>query len=131
MSVKRPSVRSRSGLPDCSAPDDTASPLLPSADQCPALIQESEDPATFGWFGEELLGHGGDGVPEGARLLHLGIRTKQAITYLELPVWDRNRSLVDEDGLAGRMATTSDLCALCWTFPDGVGGFDVQVPAGM
>lgn len=63
--------------------------------------------------------------------LHLGLRTKQQTKYLELPVWDRNAGVVDEAALAGRevyggldLATTSDLCALAWTFPDGDGGFD-------
>lgn len=63
--------------------------------------------------------------------LHLGLRTKQETKYLDLAVWDRNASIVVEDRLAGRqayggldLASTSDLCALAWTFPDEHGGFD-------
>lgn len=63
--------------------------------------------------------------------LHLGLRTKQETKYLDLEVWDRNASLVYEDQLKGRaayggldLASTSDLCALCWLFPDGEEGFD-------
>lgn len=64
--------------------------------------------------------------------LHLGIRTRQQTRYLDLEVWDRNASLVDEARLAGRtayggldLASTSDLCALAWCFPDGEGGHDL------
>lgn len=64
--------------------------------------------------------------------LHLGIRTKQATKYLDLDDWDRNASIVDVDALRGRtafgmldLATTTDLTALCWLFPDDAGGFDV------
>lgn len=74
--------------------------------------------------------------------LHLGIRTKQATRYIELAVWDANGpgkgglgqwdGVVDEDALAGRsayggldLASTSDLCALCWTFPAPDGSVDV------
>jgi phage terminase large subunit-like protein len=63
--------------------------------------------------------------------LHLGLRTKQETKYLDLTVWDRNASLVDETVLAGRqayggldLASTSDLCALAWTFPRPDSGFD-------
>ena len=63
--------------------------------------------------------------------LHLGLRTKQETKYLDLSVWDRNASLVIESRLEGKqayggldLASTSDLCALAWTFPDGNGGFD-------
>lgn len=63
--------------------------------------------------------------------LHLGIRTKQETRYLDLGAWDRNAGLVHEDQLAGRecyggldLASTSDLCALCWLFPDDEGGYD-------
>jgi phage terminase large subunit-like protein len=62
--------------------------------------------------------------------LHLGLRTKQETKYLNLEVWDRNGSLVDESKLAGRkafggldLASTSDLCALAWLFPID-SGFD-------
>lgn len=64
--------------------------------------------------------------------LHLGIRTKQETKYIELPVWDRNSSLVTEEALKGKtcyggldLASTSDLCALAWDFPDGDGGHEV------
>lgn len=64
--------------------------------------------------------------------LHLGIRTKQKTRYIALDVWDRNASLVVEDKLTGRecyggldLASTEDICALCWDFPDGEGGHDV------
>ncbi|OXM69638.1 terminase large subunit [Amycolatopsis vastitatis] len=64
--------------------------------------------------------------------LHLGIRTRQQTRYLDLEAWDRNASIVDERKLAGRiayggldLASTSDLCALAWVFPDGNGGHDL------
>ncbi|MEU0871640.1 terminase large subunit [Nocardia brasiliensis] len=65
--------------------------------------------------------------------LHLGVRTKQATKYLDIDAWDRNASIVAEDRLAGRLAyggldlaSTSDLCALAWLFPDAErGGYDV------
>ncbi|CAM5710037.1 terminase [Streptomyces coeruleorubidus] len=57
--------------------------------------------------------------------LHLGIRTKQSTRFLTMQAWDNNAGLVDEEALAGRdtwggldLASTSDLCALCWLFPD-------------
>ncbi|WP_028477926.1 terminase large subunit [Nocardia sp. CNY236] len=63
--------------------------------------------------------------------LHLGVRTKQAQRYLDIEAWDRNASIVDELTLHGRrayggldLASTSDLCALCWLFPDEHGGYD-------
>lgn len=63
--------------------------------------------------------------------LHLGIRTKQATRWVDLPAWDRNAGLVNEADLAGRaayggldLASTADLCALCWVFPDGTGAVD-------
>jgi phage terminase large subunit-like protein len=64
--------------------------------------------------------------------LHLGRRTKQETKYLTLESWNRNAGMVDEQALTGReayggldLAATSDLCALCWLFPDDErGGFD-------
>jgi phage terminase large subunit-like protein len=63
--------------------------------------------------------------------LHLGIRTRQQTVYLDLGAWDRNAGLVAETALAGReayggldLASTSDLCALCWALPDEHGGYD-------
>ena len=64
--------------------------------------------------------------------LHLGLRTKQAARYLDIDAWDRNASIVDIERLRGRLAyggldlaSTSDLCALCWLFPDeDRGGYD-------
>lgn len=57
--------------------------------------------------------------------LHLGLRTKQETRFITLPDWDTNAGLVDEQRLVGRetwggldLASTSDLCALCWLFPD-------------
>jgi phage terminase large subunit-like protein len=57
--------------------------------------------------------------------LHLGIRTKQSTRFLTMPAWDNNAGMVDEELLAGRetwggldLASTSDLCALCWLFPN-------------
>jgi phage terminase large subunit-like protein len=56
--------------------------------------------------------------------LHLGRRTKQETKFIELPAWDANASMVSEAALAGRdayggldLASSSDLCALCWLFP--------------
>lgn len=64
--------------------------------------------------------------------LHLGIRTKQLTKYIDLKVWDRNASLISEQSLKGKvcyggldLASTSDLCALAWDFPDGEDGHDV------
>jgi phage terminase large subunit-like protein len=61
--------------------------------------------------------------------LHLGIRTKQSTRFLTMDSWDNNAALVDEEALAGRetwggldLASTSDLCALCWLFPDDESG---------
>jgi phage terminase large subunit-like protein len=64
--------------------------------------------------------------------LHLGRRTKQETKFLTLESWNRNAGMVDEAKLAGReayggldLASTSDLSALCWLFPDDeLGGFD-------
>jgi phage terminase large subunit-like protein len=60
--------------------------------------------------------------------LHLGLRTKQETKYLELAAWDANAGIVDEADLVGRtcfggldLASTSDLCALAWDFPDADG----------
>ncbi|WP_405848140.1 terminase large subunit [Streptomyces niveus] len=57
--------------------------------------------------------------------LHLGIRTKQQTRFLLLDKWDDNAGMVDEVTLKGRdayggldLASTSDLCALCWLFPN-------------
>lgn len=65
--------------------------------------------------------------------LHLGIRTKQETKYLDLADWERNAGPdIVEATLAGRvgygafdLATTTDLTALCWVFPDDDQGFDV------
>lgn len=64
--------------------------------------------------------------------LHLGRRTKQETKFISLESWHRNAGMVDEATLAGReayggldLASTSDLSALCWLFPDDErGGFD-------
>lgn len=64
--------------------------------------------------------------------LHLGLRTKQETKYVEIPVWDRNAGMVDEAALKGctvfgglDLASTSDLCSLCWDFPADDGSHDV------
>ncbi|MGW1134415.1 terminase large subunit [Streptomyces griseoluteus] len=63
--------------------------------------------------------------------LHLGRRTKQETKFLTLESWNRNAGMVNEAELVGReayggldLAATSDLLALCWLFPDEVGGYD-------
>ena len=65
--------------------------------------------------------------------LHLGIRTKQETRYIDLTAWDANAGIVVEHELTGRrayggldLASTSDLLALCWAFPDEErGGLDL------
>jgi phage terminase large subunit-like protein len=61
--------------------------------------------------------------------LHLGIRTRQDVKFLPLDAWNRNAGMVDEKALEGRdtwggldLAATSDLCALCWLFPNDEDG---------
>jgi phage terminase large subunit-like protein len=61
--------------------------------------------------------------------LHLGIRTRQEVKFLPLDAWNRNAGMVDETKLHGRdtwggldLAATSDLCALCWLFPNDEDG---------
>ncbi len=63
--------------------------------------------------------------------LHLGVRIEEAGKYLEMSAWDRNAGMVDESKLAGRdcvggldLASTGDITALCWLFPDSDGGYD-------
>jgi phage terminase large subunit-like protein len=63
--------------------------------------------------------------------LHLGLRTKQETRYIDMAAWDANASLVDETTLAGRrafggldLASTSDLTALAWLFPNEDGTYD-------
>lgn len=63
--------------------------------------------------------------------LHLGLRTKQETKFFELSTWDRNAGLVVESNLKGMkafggldLASTSDLTALCWLFPDADSGYD-------
>jgi phage terminase large subunit-like protein len=63
--------------------------------------------------------------------LHCGLRTRQETRYFELPAWDRNASIVDEQKMRQRhafggldLASTSDLTALCWLFPDDAAGYD-------
>lgn len=63
--------------------------------------------------------------------LHLGIRTKQQTRYLTLDAWDASAGMVDETKLDGRkcyggidLSSVSDLTSVCWTFPDGGGGYD-------
>jgi phage terminase large subunit-like protein len=63
--------------------------------------------------------------------LHLGLRTKQETRYYDMAAWDANASIVDVRKLKGRrafggldLASTSDLIALCWIFPDEDGTYD-------
>jgi phage terminase large subunit-like protein len=63
--------------------------------------------------------------------LHLGIRTRQESKYFELAEWDAGQVDLDEAALAGRecfggldLASTEDLTALCWDFPDWKGGHE-------
>lgn len=63
--------------------------------------------------------------------LNLGIRTRPDGKYLRIEDWDRNAGMVDEQQFAGRdawggldLAATSDLCALCWLFPNDDGTLD-------
>lgn len=74
--------------------------------------------------------------------LHLGIRTKQATTYITLTSWDSCTSIVEPDRLVGRkafggldLASASDFCAYCLLFPaDDRQSYDVlwrfYVPEG-
>jgi phage terminase large subunit-like protein len=66
--------------------------------------------------------------------LHLGLRTKQETKFISLASWDRNAGpgRVDEAELAGRtcfggldLASTTDVNALCWLFPNDDGTFAV------
>lgn len=63
--------------------------------------------------------------------LHLGLRTKLDKRFLDLTAWDANAAPVPVEQLIGRpcwggldLAAVSDLCALCWDFPDFQGGHD-------
>lgn len=62
--------------------------------------------------------------------LHLGIRTKQQTRYIEITEWDapENQVTTDPEDLLNTecyggldLAATSDLCALCWIFPQADG----------
>jgi phage terminase large subunit-like protein len=55
----------------------------------------------------------------------------QTTRWLPLPAWDASAGIVDEDTLTGRrcfggldLASSTDIAALCWTFPDGGGSYD-------
>jgi phage terminase large subunit-like protein len=61
--------------------------------------------------------------------LHLGIRTRQETKFLPMAAWTDNAGMVDEQALKDRetwggldLASTSDLTALCWLFPDDTDG---------
>lgn len=63
--------------------------------------------------------------------LHLNRRTKQDRRWMTLDTWDASAGVVREHDLAGRecfggldLASTSDLAALCWDFPDREDGHD-------
>jgi phage terminase large subunit-like protein len=66
--------------------------------------------------------------------LHLGIRTKQQTRYIEVAEWDASagpaadpEDLVDQTCFGGLdLAATSDLCALCWVFPQEDGSYIPQ-----
>ena len=68
--------------------------------------------------------------------LHLGVREKQNVTYINMKKWDANAGPKFHAGeLAGRYAyggldlgSVSDLTALCWLFPftNGRIGYDVK-----
>lgn len=65
--------------------------------------------------------------------LHLNVRTKQSERYLDVDKWDENASIVDPTRLEGRicyggldLASTNDLSALCWVFPDDDGGYEAM-----
>ena len=68
--------------------------------------------------------------------LHLGIREKQNVTYIDIREWDRNAGArFKPQELSGRYAyggldlgSVSDLTALCWLMPftDGRIGYDVS-----
>ena len=56
--------------------------------------------------------------------LHLGVRTRQAVKYVDLAAWDATAGTVEEELLAGRecyggldLASVEDITALCWIFP--------------
>lgn len=57
--------------------------------------------------------------------LHLGLRTKQQTRYIEVTEWDASAgNAIDPEDLADGicyggldLAATSDLCSLCWIFP--------------
>ena len=64
--------------------------------------------------------------------LHLGIRDKSLVRYIDIGKWDRNGSIVPKERMVGReayggldLASVSDLTALSWLFPDDAGGYDV------
>jgi phage terminase large subunit-like protein len=66
--------------------------------------------------------------------LHLNVRTKQDVRFLDMADWDSCAGIPPEwDDLAGRvayggidLANTHDLCAVAWALPDTHrGGFDV------
>ncbi len=63
--------------------------------------------------------------------LHLNLRAKPSTEWLPLERWTAVTDLVVEDQLVDRvcyggldLASTTDLAALCWDFPDGDGGHD-------
>jgi len=64
--------------------------------------------------------------------LHLGIRTRQESRWIDMPAWDANASIVNATSLHGKrcfggldLASTSDLCAVAYVFPDSNGAHDV------
>jgi phage terminase large subunit-like protein len=65
------------------------------------------------------------------RRLYLNEWTQASDRWLDLGAWDASAGIVDEDALAGRtcyggldLATTTDVAALAWDFPDADGGHE-------
>jgi phage terminase large subunit-like protein len=64
--------------------------------------------------------------------LHLNVPTESIAGWIPVPIWDRSASIVDEADLLGEpcyggldLASSLDLCALIWAFPDDEGAVDV------
>jgi phage terminase large subunit-like protein len=65
------------------------------------------------------------------RRLYLNQWTQAETRWIDMALWDRAAGLVDETALKGRachggldLATSTDVAALCWDFPDADGGHD-------
>lgn len=72
--------------------------------------------------------------PEGQnafRQFRLNQWVQQTTRWLDLGAWDAAAGIVDEAAMRGRrafggldLASSTDIAALCWTFPDDEGGYD-------